>query len=122
MNKENVRKWVDALRSGKYKQGLGALQILDNYCCLGVACSVAEKNNCKFPKTVINNQYIFGTEEKIGILPHEVRNWLELDNSSPEIVYNTRKVPLVCLNDVEKLSFNEIADLIEDQWLKEETC
>lgn len=35
------REWVAALRSGKFKQGLGYLQKGDKFCCLGVACRIA---------------------------------------------------------------------------------
>jgi hypothetical protein len=36
--------WVDALRSGEWKQTTGVLQAprQESYCCLGVACKVAE--------------------------------------------------------------------------------
>lgn len=41
MNEELKQKWIEALRSGKYKQGHGQLRDLDNrYCCLGVLCDV----------------------------------------------------------------------------------
>jgi len=33
-------KWVEALRSGKYEQGRGALLNDGKYCCLGVLCEV----------------------------------------------------------------------------------
>ena len=48
MNRENMMKWIDALRSGKYKQSKGNLcRIIDVkndeylYCCLGVLCETA---------------------------------------------------------------------------------
>jgi len=34
------RKWIKALRSGKYKQIEGTMRTKEGYCCLGVACSV----------------------------------------------------------------------------------
>lgn len=37
---ENQKKWVDALRSGKYKQGTRYLRDGDKFCCLGVACDI----------------------------------------------------------------------------------
>ena len=37
---ENQTKWVEALRSGKYKQGKGYLSRGGEYCCLGVACDI----------------------------------------------------------------------------------
>lgn len=39
MDVELGRKWVDALRSGKYQQGFGSLKTkAGGYCCLGVLC------------------------------------------------------------------------------------
>ncbi len=39
---EVKRKWVEALRSGKFKQGKGQLYITkdNSYCCLGVFCKI----------------------------------------------------------------------------------
>lgn len=34
------RKWVQALRSGEYEQGVGALKSGGKFCCLGVACEI----------------------------------------------------------------------------------
>lgn len=38
MDPEMKKRWVEALRSGKYKQGKGCLhdEVHDTYCCLGV--------------------------------------------------------------------------------------
>lgn len=46
MNKELIRKWVDRLRSGEFKQGHSLLRYVDKrgderLCCLGVACEIA---------------------------------------------------------------------------------
>lgn len=44
MEKKLKRQWVKALRSGKFKQGLGQLfnrgSDGDRYCCLGVLCKI----------------------------------------------------------------------------------
>jgi hypothetical protein len=38
----NRIKWITALRSGKYKQGIpGRLKEVTGYCCLGVACAIS---------------------------------------------------------------------------------
>lgn len=34
------KKWIAALRSGKFSQTKNALQNVDGYCCLGVACRI----------------------------------------------------------------------------------
>ena len=43
MKAELKAKWVEALRSGEYEQGEGALKKGNSYCCLGVLCSLAER-------------------------------------------------------------------------------
>ena len=41
MNSEYKIKWIDALRSGRYKQGAGYLRCAeDTFCCLGVLADV----------------------------------------------------------------------------------
>lgn len=42
MKPEVKKLWLEALRSGAYKQGFGGLRIAekDTYCCLGVLCDV----------------------------------------------------------------------------------
>ena len=49
MNQEIKKLWLEALRSGDYKQARGTLrrQYGDNphHCCLGVLCEIVVKNN-----------------------------------------------------------------------------
>jgi hypothetical protein len=42
LTKELMEKWVEALRSGRYQQGIGKLRSIDDgqYCCLGVLCDI----------------------------------------------------------------------------------
>jgi hypothetical protein len=40
MTPEMKGKWIDALRSGKYKQTVGGLKDAEGYCCLGVLASI----------------------------------------------------------------------------------
>lgn len=43
MPAKRKRRWIAALRSGKYKQGQGRLKTgTGEYCCLGVACAIRE--------------------------------------------------------------------------------
>ena len=39
-----IQLWLDALRSGDYKQTISTLRYEDKFCCLGVACDVYIKN------------------------------------------------------------------------------
>lgn len=58
MNPEVKVKWIEALKSGIYPKGVGALNCGGKFCCLGVLCEVME-----VPKTVYvesKMEYNFG--------------------------------------------------------------
>lgn len=40
MKKAMMEKWVKALESGQYQQGMEYLNMEGNYCCLGVLCEI----------------------------------------------------------------------------------
>jgi hypothetical protein len=52
MKPEIAKQWVEALRSGKYKQGKQRLcNLKDNtFCCLGVLCEIAKDNGIVLAK------------------------------------------------------------------------
>jgi hypothetical protein len=43
------RKWVEALRSGRYQKSTGTLNIRGGYCCLGVACDILDPEQTMHP-------------------------------------------------------------------------
>lgn len=96
-------KWLEALRSGKYKQGQKTLQQGDRFCCLGVLCDVMGVEKAKFGDDD-NPGYAFegsatalipsGPADRAGLV--EGTQWA-----------------LVDLNDNKGKSFAEIADWIE---------
>ena len=45
-----AKKWVEALRSGKYGQATGVLCRNDSYCCLGVLCVVCIEEGIKIER------------------------------------------------------------------------
>lgn len=97
---QNAKQWVEALRSGNYKQGYGQLRKQDKFCCLGVACDIYDKNIWK------------GLPDKLGLLPEHVREWLGL-SSNEGYYYNDHY--LTSDNDSLRLGFNKIADIIESE-------
>ena len=105
----NAKKWVAALRSGKYKQAKAAIRDGDHFCCLGVACDLYGKAN-KVKWT--------GAEDFLGhsdVLPDEVREWLGL--TSDEGFYTARNgqsSTLAIRNDA-GVKFDRIADIIESE-------
>lgn len=101
---EVKRKWIEALRSGKYKQGYRSLHKEDTFCCLGVQLDAAgcEWKNSFWPifsVAFINNEEIGTTTwshsycNKIGLTEQEM-------------------IDLFIINDRGE-TFVEIADYIE---------
>lgn len=77
MKKEIADKWVEALRSGNYKQGMSALRSKeDEYCCLGVLCEVL---GLEAKISIHNTTYIY--DGRGDLLPRTAR---ELANMKSE--------------------------------------
>jgi hypothetical protein len=98
------QKWVEALRSKKYKQGKSALRSTDNeFCCLGVLCDVIDPNVWRNPentKWTSNYEYLMCTR----LLPYSIAQCQNLPQTQLEKLMN--------MNDDGK-PFTEIADYIE---------
>jgi len=109
MKKYWVKKWVKALRSGKYKQGRYCLRQDDEYCCLGVLCEVAGLKGRKMPSALNDRYYRYGQECAITFLPDFVRKKVGMKSGNGTFGKND----LVCINDDSTSSFEEIANIIE---------
>ena len=105
-----IRLWVEALRSGKYKQTTTTLEDEDGLCCLGVACRTAQNNGIHV-KEQFNNHLVGASFQD----QPETLKWLNLatNNGSSSILINPS---LTALNDKENFTFLEIADYIEKYW------
>lgn len=66
-NKDRLRLWVEALRSGRFQQGNGAMRNLTGHCCLGVAMEVAFANGVE--------PYISDNWGVTSTMPERVRDW-----------------------------------------------
>jgi hypothetical protein len=96
-NTENAKKWVAALRSGKYKQGMyGMHRLDDSHCCLGVAHLVMGDNR---------DPDAYGA----------VGTWLGIP--APESYWGGCG-EFVHLNDHQRKTFAEIADYVETNCLE----
>jgi hypothetical protein len=134
MNKKIAKKWVEALRSGEYRQGREALCRIDpldgteSYCCLGVLTDLYQKDRKKkkkklktresspFMDTVVVEYFSLDSDDSgaSGVLPDEVRKWAGMFSNDgiihkPESDYEER---LTEFNDGGK-SFKQIANIIE---------
>lgn len=123
-NKKNIKLWVDALRSGRYKQATSALRKKSflsraKFCCLGVACELyrQDTNDGKWVRTSsVPSRYEFSSGQYTtnGILTKNVSSWLGIESSDPRLSGETRAS---ILNDIREFDFNFISNLIEKKYL-----
>lgn len=102
----NAKKWLKALKSGKYKQTAGALKHKEGFCCLGVLCEVYNENSKTpiKPKKIKNqDSYVYNNNHSFP--PNIVAEWAGL---KIEAMTN-----LTHFNDVQEYSFEKIASLME---------
>lgn len=110
--KEYPKEWLLALRSGKYKQGIGQLRYGDFYCCLGVLCDITDKK-------WFDDSY----DDKKCVLPQSIMDRYGLEFDLPRLSIEELKdrrgmslyIELSRLND-DGFTFDQIADVIEYFW------
>lgn len=136
MNSRVKAKWVEALRSGEYKQTHdGRLKIDDCYCTLGVLCDLyVKENNASWD---LNEGYTIRDDEKVMVktytlfgenafIPKKVAKWAGIDgidvalkvpydNFGEPSEYDESLESISNLNDSFGIDFKEFADLIEQQ-------
>lgn len=110
-------KWIDALRSGKYKQCEGRLRDDVGFCCLGVLTDLYIKEATDDSRFWEEGEYggecYFSFRNSVKTLDKSVSEWANLADTYDPKVIDTH---LSAYNDgwnVPKKSFDEIADLIE---------
>jgi hypothetical protein len=114
MNQTVKTLWIDALRSGNYKQGVGCLYNPkeNTYCSLGVLCHLHHIiiKNKGFDES---GKYL----ERCGVLPIEVIKWAGLEGKHKstwnDVDPTVNKKCLTEINDKEKKDFSYIANEIE---------
>lgn len=115
MNQQVKTKWLEALRSGFYDQDRGRLRTEAGFCCLGVLCDLyaEEHKDVHWTTSYVEGEYTFLGRE--GTLPQPVVYWADLKSSTPLVSYENDTYELAELNDSLELTFDEIADVIEEQ-------
>lgn len=130
--KRNRKAWLEALRSGKFRQTTGKLKSRNGaYCCLGVLCEVAE-----VPKRWNGFDYTYGVEDDKDYyavsdtaLPTMAMEWLGVKDGAPHLATPVivkdkdgdvhRETNLIELNDTYGWSFEQIADAVEKNGLRD---
>ena len=118
MLNENAKKWVEALRSGRYVKGVWGLKYemagLVYHCALGVACEVAKQNGVELreAKDAQGFTYFDGEDE---FLPKKVQEWLGLRSPRGACcpLYEDNIPSIMEMNDYEGLSLSAIAYQID---------
>ena len=116
--KERRKLLVDALRSGDYIQGRDQLRTEKGYCCLGVACDVyrqSQDQNSAWKQRNCGYSFLGA----MNSLPEKVMEWFgfetdigdygTIDENGPHVNSLTE------LNDFDKMSFIDIANVIESE-------
>jgi hypothetical protein len=121
-SKKDIMTWINALRSGKYKQTTYKLQTEEGYCCLGVACELfIPKNKQQRAQGLL-----------MGLRPIDQGScptWLSNIDPIPGRPVDLR-ISLAqlndygCINEQEQfsdnpLSFEEIADILQAVYIEE---
>lgn len=113
--------WVSALRTGAYPQGRYQLRTPDNeFCPLGVLADLAVMVNELITWEKLDGMWFLPPLEKGNALPLSVMEWAGFTGMhSSQLVpltYGGVRHPIWRLNDKFKLSFETLADLIEEQY------
>jgi hypothetical protein len=112
MDAQKKAKWVEALRSGKYNQGMGRLRSGDRYCCMGVLCDVVIDGKWDPFKSrdILGGQryqYCTHTGDSFGS---------SLNNAALDEVglSGEEENTLINMNDIQRCDFERIAAHIEE--------
>ena len=105
------RKWVAALRSGKYKQTISSLYDAGGFCCLGVMCALRgakldEMDQVSLPGELPNFNELFNIDS-------DHAEFFSGGGQAWQVPYCGKMVYLSGLNDDHRLSFKQIANIIE---------
>lgn len=118
MNPAVKAKWLEALRSGAYKQASGVLRTsADSYCCLGVLSQLASDEGIIPQPSIFNGTYRWtseaGNSGNMYLIP-EVMEWAGLESASGELRTEDYSMNLSRMNDSGEHDFESIADMIEN--------
>jgi len=145
VNKQIIREWVEALRGKKYKHGTQFLRNLkDEYDPLGILCDIVKdylnlrwviyNSECyvitdllhREPTYYDNSAYLHLPDYILDFIGLKESCFIRIDRKNPKLP--NRKLygdgDLICTNDIasltygDKLDFNQIADILEEEFLK----
>jgi hypothetical protein len=137
VNKPIIREWIAELRNPDNKQCYERLKNIDgSRCCLGVLSDIAVKNNIIPEPKIYRHGYIYKeavtNASTTTDLLLSIEDWMGFSHTNGNLtiklpitinttyqvlIQESMFVSLVDLNDNEKLTFPQIADIIEWYYL-----
>lgn len=118
MDPEIKLEFVAALRSGDYPQGFYALHRLGCFCVIGVLTDLAAQRGIVEWYPSRNARWGVKVDEIVedNILAPRVAEWAGVKELFGDIRFGNRPgETLIALNDDEHLTFEQIADIIEER-------
>lgn len=90
MNGKVKKKWIRALRSGRFKQAHDSLRTEDGFCCLGVLCDLYRQETKRGEwRDDIENGFVFHPSARAKsadtTLPPSVMRWAGLREDDPRV-------------------------------------
>lgn len=122
MRHEIRERWVEALRSGRYKKAMRRLGSresgVEEQCALGVLCELAVLDGVIVRHEIGIDDYtpvtIFAYGDSTENLPVEVMDWAGLDAVDPHVINQDGNISAITeLNDGCGLEFDAIAKLVD---------
>lgn len=115
MKPEWKKKWIDALRSGKYLQARGELRregTVPAYCCLGVLCELGVEAGLLQRGSLGSYEDLVGRRTSGTILLNSFADTVGLPIADVGAVADPQST-LINMNDEKLYNFSQIADWIE---------
>lgn len=115
MKKSIKKKWIEALRSDKYKKckhRLHSPRSKHAFCVIGVLCDLYAKERGATWVKRDGGSFILNTAIA---LPNEVKKWAGIEDGNLYVKHNDKTQQLISLNDDTNLSFKSLSNLIEEQ-------
>lgn len=104
-NKRRIKRFIEALESGKYRQIPSSLRIEDRYCAMGVACDVSGVG--QWVNKNVAYAYESDSEWDSQLLaPGEVIDYYGFRDSTVDYIME--------MNDSQNLTFKDIAARLRD--------
>lgn len=134
MKQHIMKKWIKALRSGKYKQGKGTLKQYNRngqvqHCCLGILCELYNEEMKKNKKKTLSEEVINNSDFPHGstifdrdrsFLPDKVMKWSGIKTCNGQLQHtitsNTYFTETLAEHNDNGVKFKAISDTIEKNW------